>query len=308
MKIRYAYAVVAFHALLFHGTVGRTADLAANTSPTLTRPPAVIHFVEAPYPETLASQGLAGEAVLWVDIDARGEVQRVTLQRTTHPDFGDAALTAATWLQFSPALVDNLPAAMRLEYRYRFEPQVARVVGADPNQVLVHGLVREAGTRLIVAGAAVFVDGKAVTSTDPNGEFDLQAPLPEAFSVQIRKANFEAYEVQEKRGANEQLRAKYYLVRTVTSPFQTVVRSREEVHEVSKIELSRQELEHVPGTFGDPVRVIENLPGMGSRRPWAASSLCAGPTRRTPRYWWMACPSPSCITSTGSPQCSTRNF
>ncbi|MEO1174047.1 MAG: TonB-dependent receptor, partial [Myxococcota bacterium] len=54
----------------------------------------------------------------------------------------------------------------------------------------------------------------------------------------------------------------YYLRRTAVDPFETIVRARTPRREVAKVELTRKELEKIPGTFGDPIRVIENLPGL----------------------------------------------
>ena len=221
--------------------------------------------MEAPYPQALQSQGLAGEAVVFVDIDTSGAVERVTLQSATHPAFAEAALTTAAQLLFSPALVDNAPSPIRIEYRYNFAPApVPSNMPTDPHaQIMLHGLVREAGTRVPVIGAAIFIDGNQVASTDGMGQFDVRTPLPPQYTLGIRKAAFEPYEVLEEHAIHERLDVKYYILRTLANTFQTVVRSHATEHEVSKISLTREELEHIPGTFGDPVRVIENLPGMG---------------------------------------------
>src|SRR5262249_31617244 len=51
----------------------------------------------------------------------------------------------------------------------------------------------------------------------------------------------------------------------------TVVGEREKL-EVTRRNLERRELTTVPGTFGDPLRVLQNLPGL-ARSPWASGLL-----------------------------------
>lgn len=238
---------------------------APPAAPVLTRPPVLRTPAQAVYPTSLFAQNIAGEAVLVVDIDAEGAVDRVEVQSSTHPDFGIAALDAGAALAFTPALIDNVPGAIRIEYRYTFAPQVAPppatpAVAEAP--INFTGLVREAGTRLPVVGAVISLAGKPVGETDSRGEFALRGVAPGALAVRISSATYEPYEVLEELRGSERLEAKYYLVRRNKNPYETVVRSRLEKREVAKVQLSRQELEKIPGTFGDPVRVIENLPGM----------------------------------------------
>jgi len=44
------------------------------------------------------------------------------------------------------------------------------------------------------------------------------------------------------------------------------------VKEISKRVLSREEVEHIPGSYGDPLRVIQNLPGV-ARQPFLGGQL-----------------------------------
>ncbi len=63
-----------------------------------------------------------------------------------------------------------------------------------------------------------------------------------------------------------------YLKARELNTFETVTRARPAKKEVAKITLSREEVRKVPGTFGDPIRVIENLPGL-ARAPFAGGAL-----------------------------------
>jgi TonB family protein len=238
----------------------------------LTRAPELIEVTPAVYPPALVAEGLAGEAVLLIDIDATGEVERVEVTSATHPEFGRAAMEAALAFRFNPAEVDGVPAGIRIEYRTTFTaelPEPDAIAGEMPSlrpETLpenFRGLVREAGTRRPLGGASVTVGGIPVAQTDELGRFAVRGVALGPFHVRVAAAGFDAYEVDEEVGEGEALEVKYYLVRTSLSPYEAVVRTRADRREAAKVELSREEVRKIPGTFGDPVRVIENLPGLG---------------------------------------------
>ncbi len=237
--------------------------------PVLTRAPELVQFHDAQYPAGLLTQGFAGEVLLDLDIDAQGFVFQVALKSASHPEFGAAAMVAATHFRFTPAEIDGVPAPIRIEYRYRFSPDLGEpdaITGlafltppAPPANLI--GLVREAGTRVPIAGAAILIDGAARATTGKDGRFALRVPAG-PIAVLVKSAEHEPYAGAAEVGVGEAVEMRVYLVRASLSPFETVVRTRADRSEVSKVELDRREVSRVPGTFGDPVRVIENLPGI----------------------------------------------
>jgi hypothetical protein len=56
------------------------------------------------------------------------------------------------------------------------------------------------------------------------------------------------------------------------SPYETLVEAEREPLEVTRRTVTSRELTTVPGTFGDPLRVIQNLPGL-ARSPFASGLL-----------------------------------
>ncbi|HET6345853.1 MAG TPA: TonB family protein, partial [Myxococcota bacterium] len=212
-----------------------------------------------------------GEALVRIDINAEGTVDTATLISATAPAFGDAALVAARQLVFEPALIDDSPAAVSIEYRYTFEPPPPPPKEAPRPPDTFSGRVREAGSRMPIAQAAITVDGARLAGTDADGRFSLALPAGDVH-VKVEHPDYAPYEVQESLDANTRLEVKYYLVPKRRNPYESIVRGRQDRREASKVELSREELQKVPGTFGDPVRVIENLPGMG-RAPAALGAL-----------------------------------
>ncbi|MBN1959493.1 MAG: TonB family protein [Deltaproteobacteria bacterium] len=240
----------------------------AQPTPVLTKAPELLTFIKAEYPPEFLASGKSGEVLLFIDINEEGLVDNVEIQSASEPAFGDAAMSAATNFVFSPAEVDGKPAAIRIEYRYTFVPELPKEKKpqaekpAEPQPITFSGTVREAGLRKPIAGAVVEIDGKPVAETDAEGKFAVRGLLPGKYKVRALSRNHRPYETNAEITANERLELSLYLVRQSGDPFETVVRTHSPRKEVARVELQRKEVERVPGTFGDPVRVLENLPGL----------------------------------------------
>ena len=94
---------------------------ARPTSPSVTKPPKLVKFVEAVYPEGQARRRhhRVGAAV---DRDRRrrqGRRRRAS-SRAAAPDFDAAAVAAAKQFVFEPAEIDGQPAPVKITYRYDF--------------------------------------------------------------------------------------------------------------------------------------------------------------------------------------------
>ncbi|HSI03988.1 MAG TPA: TonB-dependent receptor [Myxococcota bacterium] len=245
---------------------------APRKQPQLTKPPELVDYVSPEYPPELFAEGIAGEAVLLIDVGADGKVANATVSRVSHPAFAEPALVAGRKLTFTPAEIDGTPAPIRIEYRFVFEPVVIEpdaIVGApsevraDQSPVNYRGLVRQAVARKPIEGATVMIGGRPVAVTNDQGVFEVRGAPTGKFEVRISAQNYKVYWVDEERADNELIEGKYYLLPLENNPYETVVTTRAPKREVSKVELKRGEVEKSPGTFGDPLRVIENLPGMG---------------------------------------------
>ena len=122
--------------------------------------------------------------------------------------------------------------------------------------------MREAGNRVPLRGATVLLNGRPVAETGADGRFEVRgAPLGD-LEITLRSPYHETYKVTEELNKGEVLEAKYYMLKVANDPYQTVVRKKVPRREVAKVNISREELRKQPGSFGDPVRVIENLPGL----------------------------------------------
>ncbi|MCI0669822.1 MAG: TonB family protein [Myxococcaceae bacterium] len=241
---------------------GATEEPAAG--PGLT-PPTLLADAPAAYPPELAADGVAGEVVLEVVVDAEGEVELAEVVRSNHPLFTTAALHAAPRLRFIPARLDGAPVPVRLAFTYRFEaPAQVAAPAHRPTGRLV-GTVRTRGNRRPVPGALVRVGGEngAPVETDAEGGFALE--LPEGtHTLEVVAQGHLAARFEEVLRAGEQVEVVYGLEPAHLAAYETVVRGTRERTEVSRVRLAGVEAREVAGAMGDPFRVVMLMPGVSS--------------------------------------------
>ena len=76
--------------------------------------------VRIPYPAVPRKQGIQGAVIMNLLIDESGKVREVSLIEGPHAELNTAAMAAAKGFQFTPALIQNKPVAVRIRYIYRF--------------------------------------------------------------------------------------------------------------------------------------------------------------------------------------------
>ncbi len=245
-----------------------TAPVVAT--PQLTKAPELLQFIEADYPLAQLEANHGGSVLMAVDIDALGHVQRVELLSATDHAFIEPAMTALTQFLFSPAEIDGVPATIRIEYRYLFKPEAPApdvLVGEptgkfEPKPINLRGQVLEAGTRLPVRDASIVIAGRPVAQTNAHGKFFVRGVPEGEVALKITSPFHGSYEGEENIARDEVLEVSYYVRRLDYDPYLTVVRTKVKRREASRVRLEQREVNRVPGTGGDPIRVIENLPGM----------------------------------------------
>lgn len=250
--------------------------------PVLTKAPALVTFIEAKYPAEAEKQGLTASVKLMITIGADGLVADATVTGPAGQGFDEAALEAVKQFVFTPAEVDFAPAPVQIEYVYNFvlkapEPDAGDVsdIGAPdagPAMAKLEGTLFARGSRGRVPSAIVKCDNypERETYSSDDGVFSIEVPSG-VCEVRVVASDFEVFTTKEPLEPSETKEVKYYVLPKI-SGYQTIVRDQKEKKEVVRRTVSRQEVMKIPGTFGDPIRVIQNFPGV-ARAPFGLGQL-----------------------------------
>lgn len=235
-------------------------------SGVLTRPPELIEYKEAPLPDGLVITSGPVEVLLEIEIDERGDVVDVVVQSSPAEIFGRLAAEAARGFRFVPAEIDNKPSRVKITYRYIFYPpkEEKEVV----KKILrISGVILEAGTRAPVEFASVVLknlsDNSTVTAeTDERGSFSFFNLKDGLYKITVLSPNHRKFETQEILEKGQTLNVTYYIIKSSYNEFETVVRGRREKKEIVKRRIGIEEIQKLPGTGGDAIRVVQNMPGV----------------------------------------------
>jgi TonB family protein len=250
-----------------------------GAQPRITKPPALVRQVDAQYPPEALAQGLTASVRLIITIAEDGSVSDVQPTEPAGHGFDEAAIAAVRQFRFSPAEVDGVPAPVQVEYVYHFTlsapqeaPAAAEAPVEQPKAVLTGQLISR-GSRSRVAGATVRCgdDPEAPEAlSDEDGRFTLEVP-PGECAVRVVASGYQLYQTKEQLKPDETTEVNFYLAPS-GGALETVVRSERPKKEVVRRTLTRQEAQKTPGTFGDPIRVIQTLPGV-ARAPFISGEL-----------------------------------
>ena len=190
--------------------VRRTTVDAGVHVPVLTKAPALLEFAKAVYPADAQAQGLTSAVKLLVTILPDGSVGEVSVREPVGNGFDEAAIEALHRFRFSPAELDNVPAAVQIEYVYHFvldvpvdagpgdagaEPVDA---GPPPNDATIIGTVIARGSRKRVPAAIAQCDNwpDLATTSDEQGKFVLNVPSGDC-ALRIAATDFMLYQTKQ---------------------------------------------------------------------------------------------------------------
>ena len=288
--------------------VAPPAPPAPTPSTKLTKAPAVRRSIDPVYPADALAGKRAADVTMLVDLDASGRVTKVEISQSGGADFDDAAKAAMLQFEFSPAEIDGTPAPIRIAYTLHFlpniesreqtaepgsrnsaeaapAPPVAPAPPRAPDVVVVRGRVREKGTRNPLPGVEVSVitraaDGVeapavAAATTDEDGRFQIRGAPGVALRLITSDESHQAcVRDLDATAVNGGVPAEVdcLVARQGRTSYQSTVKTTQTTQAVTRYTLSQPELTSVPGTFGDPLRVVQNLPGV-ARTPYGLGLL-----------------------------------
>ncbi|OJY29167.1 MAG: hypothetical protein BGO98_43030 [Myxococcales bacterium 68-20] len=254
----------------------------APPPPPAITPPTIKSDQGAKYPEQAIKDKVKApvEVILVLELDATGAVKNATVETAAGHGFDEAALEAASKLEFEPAKRNGQPIAAKIRHRYAFTPPDAQLVGKVTTQL------RDAP----IEGATVTVEGpegqKWTAVAKADGSWRIDGIPAGTYKITVVSSGYasESYEETLDPGTEAQVDVRLAREQKVVEPpppppgvaleeiEEVTVRGTKPPREVTKRTLEQRELSRIPGTNGDALRAIQNLPGM-ARAPGLAGLL-----------------------------------
>ncbi|HVV82034.1 MAG TPA: TonB-dependent receptor [Kofleriaceae bacterium] len=258
------FAVLASLATVDPGAARAQDDDQHDDQPAgvVTRPPKLTGFVAAERPPGTEEQ--TGTAVLAIDIGADGKVTDVRLTTTSGvPALDAAAIAAARQFVFEPAEVDGKPGPVTITYRYQFTVE-EKIVSLGP-QINFEGLVVERFKKTPLPGVKIrVVDLDVEAVTDEHGAFAFTDLPVGTHQVELSGEGLITVQTEEEIAPKEKRTVKYYAEeRDPGVDEEEEVRATRIKKETASVSIRTEEARKVPGTQGDTLKVVQNLPGVG---------------------------------------------
>jgi len=233
-------------------------------------PPHARGPTDVPYPADAPAHTDPIVVTVKLTVDATGTVQKIDQITPPQPVFDEAVATAAKTFQFEPATYGGKPVPVEITFTHTFlpppPPPPPATESGPPLSSLLRGRLVELGTRAPVQGATVTAkvrDRNYTAEADQKGHFSL--PLPEGpASITVTAPGHNVFVQQESLAGKQELAVTYLVERDRYDPYEIVVVGEQRREEVSRISLRGAEIKQIPGTFGDPFRVVQALPGVAS--------------------------------------------
>jgi TonB family protein len=270
---------------------------APAASPSALTPPRVVKAVEAKRPESTPAEGAAVDLELTIAAD--GKLTDAKVVGSVNAEVDAAALEAVRQFTFEPARKGDKPIPARIRYRYTFEPASAPTAPdaaagageapsptaaepAPPRPGRLEGRVLSRAGDKPVAAATVSLLSETGTSVATalaaeDGSFAFGAVAAGTYRVQIEADGFKPLEATETVTPGEATAITYRLDAAKKKgdteyEFGATASIAAPPREVTKRTLAPDELVRTAGTRGDPLRVIELLPGV-ARPPGLAGFI-----------------------------------
>lgn len=240
-----------------------------DAQPTF-EPPKAVGSNDVPYPANAPTHDAPIVVTVKLTVDVTGAVAKVELVTAPQPGFDEAVTAATKAFTFQPGTFGGKPVPVEITFTHTFlpppPPEPAPEDTGPAKSSLLKGKLVQLGTRAPVPGATVTVtigDRRYEADADAKGKFELAVP-PGAAKIVVTAPGHNPFLQQETLAEKQALSVTYYVERDSYDPYEIVVMGDQRREEVSRITLRGKEIKQVPGTFGDPFRVVSALPGVAS--------------------------------------------
>jgi TonB family protein len=248
------------------GSTARTAradDDQPETQPVITKAPSLVHFEEAVYPPDQKARGVEATVILTIAIDDKGAVSEVEVATSAGADFDAAAVAAARKFVFTPAEIDGKPAPVKITYKYAFQIK-EELVSLGP-QINFEGTIKERFKKAPMKDVKVrIIDLDVDALTDEAGGFAFQDIPPGTHKIELSAPTLITVATEEEIVKGKKKTVTYFVEEKEQGvDEEEVVRAPRIKKESVETVIRTEEARRVPGTQGDTLKVVQNLPGVG---------------------------------------------
>jgi len=229
----------------------------------ITKAPKLIKFVPAIYPQAKHDAGITAEVMLSIEIGDDGKVGGVEVMKSAGEDFDAAAVAAVKQFIFEPAEIDHQPAPVKITYRYAFTI-VTKMVSVGP-QINFEGVVLERFKKRPMRNVKVTIKDLDVSGiTDETGAFAFTDVPVGTHKVTLENSKLITVNTDEVIAKGVKKTVKYFVEEKEEGvDEEVVVRATRIRKEAVETRIRTEEARRVPGTQGDTLKVVQNLPGVG---------------------------------------------
>ncbi len=229
------------------------------------RLPTPVRITPAVYPPEALAAGRSAEVLLELQLSDSGEVVCVTVLEPAGDGFDASVAAAAQSWRFTPAVDEKGDAVGAvIQYRYRFQVEAAPTVSLEVT-------LKTAGTRERLADATVVLRGPDGTQrtarTDAEGHLQAVELTAGIWLVLASAPGYDAdqAEIAVQDGKVAQLTMYLELDRpweAARSDAELVVEGDRITPEITERDLDAADIRYLPGSGGDLVRAVQNMPGV----------------------------------------------
>lgn len=268
-------------------------------APTMTKPPKLLEAAAPIYPEQALADKREASVKVRIHVDETGVVTQVDTPEPAGHGFDQAAIEAAEQYLFEPAEFDGKPGPIVVETVIHFklteqeEPPPPPPPPPDPSAgapdpaaqgppehggdfraaISIEGEAVERGSRRKLSGIIVSVAELGMDAvTDADGRFYFHGVPAGTYTILAVDDRYDRFTRELAIAKDERVEVRLWLRARGGNPYETVVEGQRETLEVTKRTIERRQMTTVPGTFGDPIRVIQTLPGL-ARTPFVTGFL-----------------------------------
>ena len=243
--------------------LARAQEAGAPPAGEITRPPKLVKFVPAVYPKDQHDAGVTASVLLSIEIADDGKVGEVEVVKSAGPDFDAAAVAAVQQFLFEPAEIDHQPAPVKITYRYDFTI-VTEIVVTGP-QINYDGVVLERFKKKPMARVKVTIKDLGVTAvTEDDGTFAFNDVPVGPHKIELSHPKLITVATDEVIAKGKRRTVKYIVEEKEEGVDEEMVERAARIKkEAVETRIRTEEARRVPGTQGDTLKVVQNLPGVG---------------------------------------------